>query len=82
MKLTDAANGFVAEAAPWVVAKDESRDAELHQICSDALEMFRILTIYLKPVLPKIAQEIEAFLNVPTLTWTQVQIGLSAFGLS
>ena len=76
MKLTDAANGFVAEAAPWVVAKDETRDAELHQICSDALEMFRILTIYLKPVLPKIAQEIEAFLNVPALTWANVQTGL------
>jgi len=77
MKLTDAANGFVAEAAPWVVAKDESRDAELHQICSDALEMFRILTIYLKPVLPKISQEIEAFLNVSALTWENVQKGLN-----
>jgi len=77
MKLTDAANGFVAEAAPWLVAKDEARDAELHQICSDALEMFRILTIYLSPVLPKIAQEIEAFLNVPTLTWANVQKGLN-----
>jgi methionyl-tRNA synthetase len=76
MKQTDAANGFVAEAAPWVVAKDATKDAELHQICSDALEMFRLLTIYLKPVLPKIAQEIEAFLTINPLSWADVSVPL------
>jgi len=76
MKQTDAANGFVAEAAPWVVAKDVTKDAELHQICSDALEMFRLLTIYLKPVLPKIAQEIEAFLTINPLSWADVNVSL------
>lgn len=76
MKQADAANGFVAEAAPWVIAKDTSRDAELQQVCSDALEMFRLLTIYLKPVLPKIAAEIEVFLNVQPLVWEAINTPL------
>ncbi len=78
MKLTDAANAYVAEAAPWVVAKDDTKAAELHAICSNALEMFRLLTIYLKPVLPNIAAAVEAFLNVPPLTWADVTQGLGA----
>lgn len=76
MKLTDAANAFVAEAAPWVVAKDDSKAAELHAICSNALEMFRLLTIYLKPVLPNIATAVETFLNVQPLQWADVAKGL------
>jgi len=76
MKQTDAANGFVADAAPWVIAKDTSRDAELHQVCSDALEMFRLLTVYLKPVLPKMACEVESFLNIKPLVWEAVSMGL------
>lgn len=78
MKLTDAANGFVAEAAPWVVAKDPSRDKELHMICSQALEMFRLLTIYLKPVLPNIAQAVESFLKITPLSWQSVNDGFGA----
>lgn len=78
MKLTDAANGFVAEAAPWVVAKDPSRDKELHMICSQALEMFRLLTIYLKPVLPNIAKAVESFLNIAPLSWQSVNDGFGA----
>ncbi|SDK35923.1 methionyl-tRNA synthetase [Methylophilus rhizosphaerae] len=78
MKLTDAANAYVAEAAPWVVAKDDSKAAELHTICSNALEMFRLLTIYLKPVLPNIASAVEAFLNVQPLQWADVAQGLGA----
>lgn len=78
MKLTDAANAYVAEAAPWVVAKDESKAAELHAICSNALEMFRLLTIYLKPVLPNIATAVEAFLSVQPLQWSDVAQGLGA----
>lgn len=78
MKLTDAANGYVAETAPWVVAKDESRTAELHAICSNALEMFRLLTVYLKPVLPNIAEAVETFLNIQPLQWADVSQGLAA----
>ncbi|MFD0912948.1 methionine--tRNA ligase [Methylophilus luteus] len=78
MKLTDAANAYVAEAAPWVVAKDDSKAPELHAICSNALEMFRLLTIYLKPVLPNIAAAVEAFLSVAPLQWADAAFGLGS----
>jgi methionyl-tRNA synthetase len=78
MKLTDAANGYVADTAPWVVAKDESRTAELHAICSNALEMFRLLTIYLKPVLPNIATAVETFLSIQPLQWANLSQSLGA----
>jgi methionyl-tRNA synthetase len=78
MKLTDAANAYVAEAAPWVVAKDESKSPELHAICSNALEMFRLLTIYLKPVLPNIAEAVEAFFDVEPLQWADAAFGLGS----
>ncbi len=78
MRLADVANGFVAEKAPWVMAKQEGQDAALQQVCSDALEMFRLLTLYLKPVLPKLAVEIEGFLNVAPLNWAAVDASLVA----
>jgi methionyl-tRNA synthetase len=76
MRLADSANGFVAEKAPWVMAKQEGQDAALQQACSDALEMFRLLTLYLKPVLPKLTFEIEQFLNIPPLAWANVDASL------
>jgi methionyl-tRNA synthetase len=78
MKLTDAANAYVAEAAPWVVAKDDSKAPELHAICSNALEMFRLLTIYLKPVLPNIAAAVETFFCVAPLQWADAAFGLGS----
>jgi methionyl-tRNA synthetase len=77
MRLSDLANGYVAEKAPWVIAKQEGQDVILQQVCSDALEMFRLLTLYLKPVLPKLAAEIEAFLNITPLKWSDVVESLS-----
>lgn len=78
MRLSDLSNGFVAEKAPWVMAKQEGQDATLQEVCSDALEMFRLLTLYLKPVLPKLASEIEAFLNIVPLNWASVEESLRA----
>lgn len=72
MRLADVANGYVAEKAPWVMAKQEGQDTALQQVCSDALEMFRLLTLYLKPVLPNLAAEIEKFLNISPLSWRSV----------
>ena len=71
MRLADLANADVAEAAPWVVAKQEGEaaNAKLHADCSSALEMFRLLTLYLKPVLPELATQVEVFLNVAPLSW-------------
>jgi len=74
MRLADLANADVAEAAPWVVAKQEGEtaSAKLHADCSSALEIFRLLTLYLKPVLPELASQVEAFLNVPALSWNSL----------
>jgi methionyl-tRNA synthetase len=78
MRLADLANGYVAEKAPWLLAKQEGQDDALQQSCSDALEMFRLLTLYLKPVLPKMAHEIEHFLNIAPLSWHSVNLSLTA----
>ncbi|HEX8978982.1 MAG TPA: methionine--tRNA ligase [Parasulfuritortus sp.] len=69
MRLADVANLYIADKKPWEMAKQEGREAELHTVCSTALTLFRDLTRYLKPVLPKLAAEVEAFLNIAPLTW-------------
>ena len=68
MALADVANGYVADAAPWQLVKQDDKQEEAHQVCSNALNLFRILVTYLKPVLPKLAQDVEGFLQL-TLTW-------------
>ncbi|NTV96274.1 MAG: methionine--tRNA ligase [Thiobacillus sp.] len=69
MRLADVANLYIADRKPWEMAKQEGREAELHQVCSTALTLFRDLTLYLKPVLPKLAEQVEAFLNIAPLHW-------------
>ncbi len=68
MALADQANRYVDEKAPWVVAKQEGRDADLQRICSMGINLFRVLMTWLKPVLPELSARAEAFLNVE-LTW-------------
>jgi methionyl-tRNA synthetase len=51
------------------MAKQEGRDAELHQVCTVAVNAFRLLALYLKPVLPRLAEDVEAFLNIAPMTW-------------
>jgi methionyl-tRNA synthetase len=70
MALADRANLFVNDHAPWELARKEGAEAELHRVCSEALNLFRLLTIYLKPVLPKLAADVEAFLGIAPLAWT------------
>lgn len=72
MHLADEVNAYVDENKPWVLAKDPARSDELHQVCTRLLEAFRILTIYLKPVLPAVAEKVEAFLNLPPLQWSDI----------
>ncbi|MBP8276397.1 MAG: methionine--tRNA ligase subunit beta, partial [Propionivibrio sp.] len=76
----DNANGFIAQIKPWDLAKLGSAEADdqLHQCCSEAIEIFRLLTLYLKPVLPKLAEAVEAFLNIAPLTWNDVATPLPA----
>jgi len=76
MALADAANVVVNDRKPWELAKREGQEAELHAACSEAIEAFRLLTLYLKPVLPKLAQAVETFLNIAPLTWTDAQTPL------
>lgn len=68
MALADIANGFVADAAPWQLVKQDDQQEAAHQVCSNALNLFRILVTYLKPVLPRLALDVEAFFQQP-LTW-------------
>jgi len=70
MRLSDLANLYVAEKKPWEVSKREGGEAELHTICSTALTLFRDLARYLKPVLPKLAAEVESFLAIEPLVWS------------
>ena len=76
MALADMANAYVADAAPWQLIKDENKQDEAHQVCSNALNLFRILVTYLKPVLPKLADDVEAFLQFP-LTWDNLNADLA-----
>lgn len=68
MALADAANEYIAAKEPWKLAKEPGREAEVQRICSMGINLFRVLMTYLKPVLPGVAVEAEAFLNTP-LTW-------------
>jgi methionyl-tRNA synthetase len=72
MALADVANQFVDEQKPWELSKQGGAERKLHEVCSSALDLFRVLTIYLKPVLPKLAADAERFLNLPALKWSDV----------
>lgn len=79
MLLTDAANQYVDSVKPWELAKQEGKEVELHASCSNALNLFRLLTVLLKPILPIVASKVEKFLNIVPLTWSDCQ-GLLAAG--
>ena len=72
MALADRANQYIDAAAPWVTIKDENKQTETHDVCSLGINCFRILITYLKPVMPKLAEQAEAFLN-DALTWDSAQ---------
>jgi methionyl-tRNA synthetase len=72
MALADRANQYIDERQPWVVAKQEGHDAELQDICSTGLNLFRLLIGYLRPILPGTAEKAEAFLAIPPLTWADL----------
>jgi methionyl-tRNA synthetase len=78
MALTDGANQYVDSVKPWELAKQEGKEAELHAACSNALNLFRLLTALLKPVLPALAGKVEQFMNLAPLAWNDVQDLLAA----
>ncbi|MGA0974756.1 MAG: methionine--tRNA ligase [Sedimenticolaceae bacterium] len=69
MALADKANQYIDDKAPWVIAKEDGKDQELHDISSVGINLFRVLMGYLKPVLPLMAADAEAFLNIEPMTW-------------
>ena len=80
--LADAANQYIAKHEPWNMAKDpEQRDA-VQLVCSQGINMFRCLAIFLKPVLPEMAEKAEAFLNVEPLAWADAEAPLLGHTIS
>ncbi|WP_455887935.1 methionine--tRNA ligase [Pseudomonas rustica] len=69
MALADRANAWIADKAPWSLAKQEGKQGEVQAICAQGINLFRQLVIFLKPVLPVLAADAEAFLNVAPLAW-------------
>ncbi|MDP3031391.1 MAG: methionine--tRNA ligase subunit beta, partial [Rhodocyclaceae bacterium] len=69
MALADQVNQYVDQNQPWVLAKAPENEERLHHVCTVLISAFRLLTLYLKPVLPKLAQRAEEFLNVAPLHW-------------
>jgi len=68
MELADRANQYIDNKAPWVIAKQEGQEQVLQDICSNGINMFHLLSVYLAPVLPGVAEKAEAFLNLK-LDW-------------
>ena len=80
MHIADMGNVFLDFRKPWVLAKalnDDNAKEDLHHICTIGINIFRLLTIYLKPILPQIARAAEQFLNVAPLTWDDARILLT-----
>ncbi|MBX9872186.1 MAG: methionine--tRNA ligase [Burkholderiaceae bacterium] len=78
MLLADRVNGYVDQNKPWELAKQEGMDGRLHDVCTVCIEAFRLLTLYLKPVLPALAAQVEDFLKIQSLQWTDATRELGA----
>ena len=78
MLLADRVNEYVDRNKPWELAKLAGQEAVLHDVCSVCIEAFRLLTIYLKPVLPVLAAQVEAFLRIEPLRFTDAARALGA----
>lgn len=72
MALADSANQYIDRRKPWVLAKTDGADCDVHRVCSTGIALFRILAIYLKPVLPEMARAVEQFFNCEPLTWEDI----------
>jgi len=73
MALADKANQYIDEKKPWLIAKEEDKDTELHEVCSMGINLFRLLITYLKPVLPTLSRNAENFLNIDDQLWPTEQ---------
>jgi methionyl-tRNA synthetase len=78
MKLADRANQYIDEKKPWQLAKEEGKAQEVHEVTSLAINLFRVLMTYLKPVLPEMAKSSEEFLNIDSLNWDDIKSPLTS----
>jgi methionyl-tRNA synthetase len=78
MELADSVNAYVDTAKPWDQAKDPANSVALHETCSVSLEAFRLLSLALKPVLPKVVEAAETFLGVEPLVWAHADTPLGS----
>ncbi|RZA21649.1 MAG: methionine--tRNA ligase, partial [Lysobacteraceae bacterium] len=78
MALADEANKYIDEHKPWVLAKQEGADAQLQAVCTQGLNLFRVLAVALKPVLPRVSAQAEAFLDAPAAHWDALATPLVA----
>ncbi len=77
MELADIANRYIDDKKPWELAKNSSKEDELQVVCTVGLNLFRLLTLYLKPILPELASKVEVFLNIKPLRWEDVDAPLA-----
>ncbi len=82
MALADRANQYVDAAKPWVLSKQPDKLDEVQQICTQGLNLFRVLAIFLKPVLPAMAEKTEAFLKVPPQFWRDARTPLLSHAIN
>ena len=73
MALADIVNEYVDANKPWELAKQEDQDERLHEVCSELINAFTMLTAYLAPVLPKVAENAAKFLNLEAITWANTR---------
>jgi len=78
MKLADKANQYIDEKKPWQLAKVEGSERDVHEITSLAINLFKVLMTYLKPVLPEMAKRSEEFLNIESLVWPDIETPLTS----
>lgn len=76
MALADEANRYIDEHKPWVIAKRDGADAELQAVCTQGLNLFRVLSGALRPVLPGIADDVDTFFAASSRTWTDLDAPL------
>jgi methionyl-tRNA synthetase len=72
MSIVDEINLYVDNTKPWILAKDPDKLDDLHQVCTTLINAFRLISIYLKPVVPDLVASIEEFLNVKPLMWSDL----------
>ncbi|MDO6815221.1 methionine--tRNA ligase [Cobetia amphilecti] len=69
MELADEANTYIADKAPWAMAKEDGREQEVLDVCSVGINLFRQLMVYLAPVIPELTDKARDFLNLESLDW-------------